>query len=350
MRKRTRLDNTHTTSVLANKIVVLTYSDMLMQLSDKNKKGFNEIFSLIDLKLSVANTEISMRPFWATCEFVEEFITEITGDTKEDYQTKEWFKELYKYSVDWYEERYGLALNSKSKEFFKGLILIYHTPFEIHIPKSLVKRDNDGIHKWITFPNEILPEEKIIDWIIDPPNLENYKESTDHILDQIKEVGTAIRSINIGLMTATSNNSNIIGMTSNIIDHLELAADDIVGNKTSGVSMAYWELQMAMEKILKVYLMQRGMKNPYNHKIKEMVKTSRNKFKMNIDDNLFENIPSDKKAIQYRYGEIHGTTSQYAFGVYRNVLQIVKSYTVQLKRNLTMHNASFQIAPPPWME
>ena len=105
-------------------------------------------------------------------------------------------------------------------------------------------------------------------------------------------------------MTSTKDNENIIGMSSNIIRHLELAVDDILRNKISGVSMAYWEMQMAMEKILKVYLMQRGEKNPYNHKLKEMVETSKNKFQMIIDTNLFKNVPSDKKAIQYRYGEI----------------------------------------------
>ena len=321
-----------------------------MKLSAKNRKDFNEIFSLIDLKLSAINTAISQRPFLAACEFVEEFISEIKGDTKKDYHTKNWFKDLYKYSITWYTKRYGSALYSKSKNYFKAVIFIYNSPFEIHIPEILVKKDDDGVHKWITFPNEVLPEENIIDWIINPPNFKKNEDIIRQINHQIKEVGTSIRTIRIGLMTATRDNEIISGMLSNIIQHLELAAEDILRNKVSGVSMAYWDMQMAMEKILKVYLMQRGVENPYDHKIVEMVKTSKVNFKMEIDDNLFKNIPTDKEAIKYRYGEISGTTPQYAFGVYKNVLQIIKLYSIQLKRKLTMNNASLKIANPPWTD
>jgi hypothetical protein len=150
-------------------------------------------------------------------------------------------------------------------------------------------------------------------------------------------------------MTATSDDNAISGMKSGIIRHLEEAAEDIFRYEISGISIAFWEMQMALEKILKVYLMQRGERNPYNHNVVNMVKISADKYKMEIDTNLFGDIPSEKEAIQYRYGEIHGTTPQYAYEVYKNVLLIINSYSQALKRNLIMNNASLKITPPPWM-
>jgi hypothetical protein len=160
-----------------------------MELSKKNKKNFDEIFSFIDLKLSARNTAISQRPFCAVIEFVEDFIIEIKGDTKDDYHNKKWFKHLYNYSADWYRERYGSAFHSKTKNDYKGVILIYHTPFEIRIPQTIVKKDDDGISKWITFPNEILPEEHVIDWIVTAPNFDKSGGLIEDVLNQIKNIG-----------------------------------------------------------------------------------------------------------------------------------------------------------------
>lgn len=320
-----------------------------MELSEKNKEDFGKIFTLIDLKLSASNIAISLRPFLAVSEFVEDFIIEIKGDTKDNYHKEKWFKHLYNYSVDWYKDRYGSAFDSKPKNYFKGVILIYQTPFEIRIPQTIVKKDDDGISKWITFPNDILPEENVNDWLVTAPNYDKTEENIGDILNQIKNIGSLIRSISVGLMTATSDNDVISGMKAGIITHLEAAAEDILRYEISGISLAFWEMQLALEKILKVYLMQRGEQNPYNHNILNMVKVSKDKYKMKIDSNLFGNIPSDKEAIKYRYGEIRGTTQQYAYEVYKNILLIISLYSQALKRKLTMNNASFKIAPPPWM-
>ncbi len=137
-------------------------------------------------------------------------------------------------------------------------------------------------------------------------------------------------------------------MASGIITHLENAAKDILKCDARGITYAFWELHLAIEKSIKILLLQQGSKNHHHHNLKKLFARARTEFNINIDDKKLANFPSSKEVIQYRYDEITGTTSEYATLIYRDVLDIVSTTTKALKRTITMNNASFLLQMPPW--
>jgi len=149
-------------------------------------------------------------------------------------------------------------------------------------------------------------------------------------------------------MTADKSGGKADGMISGISSHLHNAAKDILSSEREGVTTAYWELHLAVEKTIKVFLTQHGSQNPHHHKLHNLFNQARNEYGLQINNDKLNKMPSSKEAISYRYGEQSGTTNEYAISVYKEVLDIVRDTTQSLKRKYTMANASFLIQRPPW--
>ena len=174
-------------------------------------------------------------------------------------------------------------------------------------------------------------------------------EVIEDLYSKITFVGTSLREVYVNLMTAEKqNDSKYAGMSSGITQHLENAANDILNSGISGVTYAFWELHLAVEKAIKSILIQHGSNSHHHHELEKLFKKAKENYGVYIEHNVLSNLPTSKEANQYRYGEIDGTTTEYAISVYMDVLKLVSSTTKALKRKIVMNNASFLIQRPPW--
>ena len=323
--------------------------------SESNKQ-IDEILDIIDRKLALSNIPLNQRCLLAATEFVSDFVIKIKVDGKEsddfktDFYEKGWFKGLYKHISAWYCFRYGEALNKPTSQSATGVISLYGTPFKVVVPLSVRGAiEEPGKSAWFTIPNSVLDEEDVVEWLSSPPNLDSLDSAViEKIYSDLTHVGASLRSIHVNLMTADKQHEQIGGMASGIISHLNNAAKDILKSGSGGVSYAFWELHLAVEKSIKVLLLQHGSKKHHHHDLHELFKKAKNDYDIKIENQKLFNLPSRKEAIKYRYGEETGTTSEYAISIYNDVLDIVSGTTKALKRKLMMNNASFLLQLPPW--
>lgn len=325
-------------------------------MQDESNSHINDILDLIDRQLALGNVPISQRCFHAAIEFVTKFVIKIktngleTDDFKTDFYEKDWFKSLYNHIKSWYCDRYGEALKESTSQPIIGVVSLYDTPFKVLVPLTVRWAvEIPGKSAWFTIPNSVLEKEDVIEWLQSPPNLDSLSTSiTERLYSELSHIGFSLRSINVNLMTADKENENIRGMASGIISHLQNAADDILKSNSGGVSYAFWELHLAVEKSIKVLLLQHGSQKHHHHNLHELFKKAKYEYGIEIEAQKLLNLPSNQDAIKYRYGEKAGTTSEYAIAVYYDVLDIVRETTKALKRKIIMNNASFLIQLPPW--
>ena len=318
---------------------------------EKMQSIVREQMTLIDEILSKRGTSLTQRPFEAASLFVNECIVEIEGDTKDDYWGKKWFADIYRWTEEWYRERYGDALKNEGKDNAKGITLVYGTPFPLDIPLTLTKPEEPGKTVWLIFPIEVMPEEDPVNWLQPKPNLQQLSEKQlTQLTEEIGFVASALRAINVNLMTAEYPSSSLQMLAGGITAHLKKAVQDILSGKPEQISVAYWEIHLAIEKTVKVFLKQKGQNPPNIHdlaKLREMADLIINSTELN---DCFEQCPSDKEAIKYRYGESDKVSSETAIQFYFNSLRIIVFYTKELHRKYIMNNARFLIKSPPWQE
>ena len=325
-------------------------------MQSESNKHISQILDLIDRQLALGNVPLGQRCFHATIEFVTEFVIKIevdgseTDDFKTDFYEKEWFRGLYKHIKSWYCSRYGEALNEPTSQSAIGVVSIYGTPFKVVVPLSVRGAiEEPGKSAWFTIPNSVLEEEDVIEWLPNPPNTDSLDSPViEKIYFDLSHVGSSLRSIYVNLMTAEKESENIRGMASGIISHLQNAAEDILKPDSGGVSYAFWELHLAVEKSIKVLLLQHGSQKHHHHDLHKLFNKAKIEYEIKIEDQKLVNLPSDKEAVKYRYGEKAGATSEYAVSIYNDVLDIVSDTTKVLKRKLIMNNASFLMQLPPW--
>ena len=91
--------------------------------------------------------------------------------------------------------------------------------------------------------------------------------------------------------------------------------------------------------------MQKGLTSYHHHNLKILFKKAVEEYGVDINYSSLS-----KEAIQYRFGELPGTTSEYAISIYNIVLSLVASTTKAFERKITMNNVSFQFQLPPWQK
>lgn len=310
-----------------------------------------EQLTIIDEILAKRGTPLSQRSFEAAALFVDKCIVEIEGDTKDDFWDKKWFADIYRWTEEWYRERYGEALKSGGKDSAKGIARVYGTPFALDIPLTLTKPEVPGKTVWLIFPVTVMPDETQVDWLYPRPNLDQLSEQDlKSLVEEIDFVASSLRAIRINLMTAEYPASSLEMLGGSISSHFEKAAQDILSGKPEQISVAFWEMHLAIEKAIKLFLKQKGRNPPNTHDIVELREMANLEVCSTVLDDSFRKCPNDKKAIKYRYGENGDVTTGRAIEFYHSSLRIVSFYTKALHRKYVMENARFLIKSPPWRE
>jgi len=303
---------------------------------------------IFDDILAESQKPLNERPLAAALYFVDYCIVEIKGDTKENFAEKEWFKSIYKLIKHWYHERYGSALKANNDYVALGVVLIHKTPFQLNIPLGIAQEKEGNDKRWFCLPISIQDNENVFDWIENKPNLEKIPEANvAELKETISETATKNREIHVNLMTASLEKS-LHKTSSTISAHLDKAVRDILSLDGGRISTSYWEIHLAIEKAIKLIILQNGRDHQNKHDLEKLCRIANNIRGVSLDCTIFSAFPSDNEAIKQRYGEGSSFTIQEAVNNYISAVSVISKITELLKRQVTMNNARFLIAIPPW--
>ena len=301
---------------------------------------FNDFLNIqlpvFDEEYSKKQVQLHERPFRAAVEIVQYCILEISNDTKEKFAERPWFKKLYSDVDKWYRRKYGRSIevtNSHNKA--TGVVSIYQTPFEVEFPFTMADKKKEAPPEsvWIDWPNAVLPDENVTEYVINPPNFENmHEEVKKQAIKDIKHVITKMRSIRIHLMTADFESDSISSMTRTISSHLEKSSKDILQASENSISTSFWEIQMSVEKILKAYISQHGKTPPQIHDLIELTRIASEDDNISLNKALLKRLPPPKVVLALRYAPQRGFGIKEAMTAYKAGLDLVASVASQLNR------------------
>ncbi len=320
--------------------------------SNSFENGIKEIIDyqlpIFDDILAESQKPLAERPLAAAFYFVDYCIVEIKGDTKEKFLEKEWFKSIYKLIKQWYHDRYGNALKANNDYIALGVVLIHKTPFQINVPLSIAQEKEGNDKRWFCLPISIQENENVFDWIENKPNLEQIPEAdVAELKKNISEVATKHREIHVNLMSASLERS-LHKTSSTISAHLDKAVRDILSLDVGRISTSYWEIHLAIEKAIKLIILQNGRDHQKKHDLDKLCKIANNIHGISLEGTIFSAFPSDNEAIKQRYCEGSSFTIQEAVNNYISAGNVISKLTKLLKRQFIMDNARFLIAIPPW--
>jgi hypothetical protein len=305
-----------------------------------------EQMPLFDELLSSENVRLSQRPLRAAILFVKYCVVEVKGDDDKEHPFgKRWFKTLYEAVAKWYTDRYAAALKTE-EDSAVALVPIFRTAFRVEVPLALfAPRENNRV--WVTLPNEVLPGEEVLKWIVNPPNLQTLdtKELKD-LSDRVTEVATATRSIRINLMTADDPTKDLQPLISSIPLHIEKSVEDILIGDDASIGLAVWEMHLAVEKSLKLLIRQHSGTPSNTHDLIRLSELAMQVSGVTIDSTALVKLPSHREAIKARYGEGDTMPLQKVIRNYQTVLTITAHVTNALKRQFVFNNAKFQLRSP----
>jgi len=303
---------------------------------------------IFDDILAEAQKPLSERPLAAAFYFVDYCIVDIKGDSKDNLLEKEWFKSIYKLIKQWYDDRYGSARKSSKDSFALGVALIYKTPFELKIPLSIAQEWEGNDKRWFCLPTSIQENENVFDWIKNKPNLEKMPGSDlENLKNVINGIATNNRAIHVNLMSASLEIA-LHKISNTIPAHLDKSARDILSLESGRISMSYWDIHLAIEKALKLIILQNKRDHQNKHTLKKLCRMANNIKGVTLDCSVISKFPSGNEAIKQRYGEGSSFTIQEAIENYISACAFITSLTKVLKRKFVMNNARFLIAVPPW--
>lgn len=248
---------------------------------------------------------------------------------------------------DWYWEKYGeLAKNPKTK-VYSGIINPYGQPVLVKIPSTTSEIEVPNETAWLTFPDCLQESESLAEMIQTPSILDKLpKYEKEVLLSEFDEVVSMTRSINLNIRSVSELDAEATDMAQGIWSHFEKAIVDILSFQNQQASIGCWELHLAIEKTLKVYLNQADGKKHFGHNLNALG----NKAKIYIpelDLSMIRSLPSDKDAIQFRYSELVQNVGK-AVVYYKKALALVFFITSKLSRKHKFNNASFLIKMAPW--
>jgi HEPN domain-containing protein len=301
----------------------------------------------IDDYLEESDVPVHERSLRAAITFVDVCLIEISNSTKEDFIHSNKFDEIVNVITDWYYDKYG-QLMKPTKETISGIVRYYKQPVLLKIPKTTTKVEKEGETAWFTFSDHLQKEEDYESLFATDLRLDNLPEEIlDALIKEVEEVVALSRRTRISIMTASVTNGGALSnMAASIWTHIEKAISDIISGVPANVSLACWELHLAVEKSLKVYIGQFGKEKGWGHDLIALAGYAK-KLGLVLDETLLDNLHGEKDAIRVRYGEIQVAQKE-AIESYFHVLKLVCAIASQLKREISMYNASFLLKMAPW--
>ncbi|MFZ3287900.1 MAG: hypothetical protein WA191_13775 [Telluria sp.] len=294
------------------------------------------------------NLPVHERPFEAARFIVDHMIVEVSGDTKDNYLSKPWFAGIYLPVIRWYEQRYGTKLPHPKHPTAHGLVSHFGALYTLCVELVLSDVDQDG-HRWVRFPKEVLPAEEPLDWLASPPPLATLKPSRREALaNTSRHVANRLRCINNDLNTATHPSDAVRRMATSVIRHLDKAALDATSSSPDSHALVPWELQMACEKTIKVYLTQSELAFPAIHDLRALNKLAEPVLNWPEGRRSLAGFPTDARVLKWRYGELTPPTAAEIWKMYGTVVELVHGYASRMTHKYTFNNFAVQLKKAPW--
>lgn len=307
-----------------------------------------ETLPTLDEILTKENRPVHERPFEAARFIVDHMLVEVAGDTKDNYLIKPWFAGIYLPVVRWYEQRYGTELPHPKPPTAHGLVSHFGALYSLRVELVLTDVDQDG-HRWVRFPKEVLPTEEPLDWLASPPPITTLKPNRREALASTsRHVANRLRCINNDLNTATHQSDAARRMATSVICHLDKAAVDATSSSFDAHTLVPWELQMACEKTMKVYLSQIKLEYPETHDLRALNKLAEPTLNWPGVQKSLAAFPTDARIVKWRYGELNPPTAAEVWRMYGAAVELIHGYAVRMTRKITFNNFAVQLKKAPW--
>ncbi|MDQ7832376.1 MAG: HEPN domain-containing protein [Desulfovibrionaceae bacterium] len=282
----------------------------------------NEWFERLDRFLAHSDVKISDRPLDVAFLLVKNEIVVPDCGMTENFVAERWFTDLLKYVRIWYDDKYGNF--KKEKSTIKGVILIYGTPYLVNVPVTVTKASkNQEKHLEVYCPRSVLDGERILDMIVSPPNFNSMDQQLrNSILKRVKSIVVMLRNINIDLSLAAVS-EQYYAMRQSVVQHLNNAVEQFVKNQIGPSCFMHWDIHLAIEKTLKIYLLQRDHAFPKTHDLRKLFKIAGGSKELGFDEKLFRAIPSDKQIVNFRYYGSYASNLDFML-TYKAVVAIIK--------------------------
>lgn len=301
-----------------------------------------------DIDESLQDIPIFDRFIRAAYRFVDTAVIDSNYENKEDLLKSKAFREgIIPLVNNWYWDNYGELAKSPNIKTYSGIITPHGHPVLVKIPATTINVKVPNETAWFTFPDCLTDNESIEDMAQIKINLDSIPpKEMDRLFTEFSEIVSMTRKINLNLGSVGGAYKETANMASGIWGHIEKAITDILSFQESQASIGCWELHLAIEKTLKVYLKQICGSSKHTHNL-EKLGSDINKHDMSLDFSLLKIIPNDKDAINMRYSDIVKNISE-VVDYYNKALRLIESVTSKYKRKYSMNNASFLVRVAPW--
>ncbi|MGP9765452.1 hypothetical protein ACT3UM_06955 [Halomonas sp. AOP13-D3-9] len=312
------------------------------------KEAIDEHMPFIDEYLKNLNVPIFDRFMRAAYLFVDIAVIDSTFESKKELlKSKAFFEGLIPLFNDWYHDKYGELAKNPSEKTYSGIIAPYGHPVLIKIPATTSKVEIPYETAWLTFPDCLSEDESIIGMAQTNIDLDKLSlDEMDKLSEEFSEVVSLTRKINLNINSAHGLDKNAANMAQGIWGHIEKSITDILSFKSSQASIGCWELHLAIEKTLKVYLKQALGVRRTGH---DLIKLSNevNNHDESLDFSVIQSLPSDKDAINMRYAELVKNVNA-AVDYYKKALRLIEEVTSKYEKKYSLNNASLLLKVAPW--
>ncbi len=302
---------------------------------------------IIDDLLTKKEIDIKERPMAAAEIFVKNCIISVGDKSPDDnYIVAPWFRYIINPINNWYKNKYGAIVFMHEEKSVKGFISYRNIFYELKIPLR-ISRKNGELYDYI-FPKEILPEEKVLNFLKQPPSLLENSQDKISLEESIRKIVNFTRNISNNLITADFKDGISKGLADGIQSHIQNGVSDILSGENQRRLNSYWEFHLAVEKSMKFLIIQANDKIDKTHDL-ETIWIKVNKIKPGLlTKQTIDMLPKSNQVIKYRYGEGSRTSNLEIYTNYVTVLETVDVLTQEFGRKVVFNNAVFTLGKLPW--
>ena len=308
----------------------------------------HDVLPEIDNDLSQENVSLSKRPLRAF-DIIQHTILEIP-DYEAFFVSKAHGRMLIVVR-EWYRDRYGEAMD-KEDGAFSAAVLVRSTPFIMLVPKTFKAAADEPNKLWFGIPATIQDEENPINWIVDQSIVERLSSSDRATLEaNTSKVAELVRAIGFDLRDLQSvDNIEISSLATSAASDLQISARMLCDRNEAGLRQSAWHTSQAMEKALKLFILQKGGTPKRTHDLGDLADVTQGLRCPVIDRSKLDLIPSARDATVLRYGGKLSLSE--ALAAYEAALEIIAMvvYEARPKRQYNVRNLRLLGQRPPCFE
>jgi HEPN domain-containing protein len=317
----------------------------------------NPWIDLIDSHLADADVPIQHRPLAVAVDLlkVKAVRVEMGGipqsidiDGADSPLGKAWFRHLYQKVDRWYRSTYGSAMTMEESSLL-GVIQFRRTSILVRVPTCVRRPAEDKRQVWVSFPDHVRSDERALSWLVTPPNVDALDaDQRSALTAAVHGLAADLRFIRSRLLSTHPSSPQLEGFASGAVKHLQAFAELVMAGDRISTLKSWWELQMAVESVVKGLVLQKTGSFPWIHTVPELLARAR-AVGLDFDEARFATWPDKDEIGNLRYGEGTRDRTTDAHAAYRLTVDLCREAAKLYERKADIGKASFLIQPVPWM-